>query len=235
MEMTAKDTSAFAQMQKNTVHSDHQLDGTEELHFGDQGSHGFRVLFLGNSITLHGVKEDIGWHGCWGMAASEKEKDYVHLLMKMISEKRPDAVFQICQAADWERNYKTGTETYPQYEEARDFEADMIIMRLIENCPGDAFDQSLFEEQLERFLDYLNPTGNAQIIMTTGFWRHPGDEGIRNLAKKKNWPLAELGDLGEDDAMKAIGLFEHNGVANHPGDLGMQKIAERIWNSCFTM
>ena len=32
-----------------------------------------KVLFLGNSITLHAPKPDIGWTGNWGMAVSAED------------------------------------------------------------------------------------------------------------------------------------------------------------------
>lgn len=56
----------------------------------------------------------------------------------------------------------------------------------------------------------------------------PGDDTLCAYAAKHFLPCVELGDLGEDDRMKEIVLFAHDGVANHHGDLGMQKIAERI-------
>ena len=38
-----------------------------------------RILFLGNSITLHGPYINWNEDAHWGMAASEESKDYVHL------------------------------------------------------------------------------------------------------------------------------------------------------------
>jgi hypothetical protein len=47
-----------------------------------------RILFLGNSLTLHGPKPEIKWTGNWGMAASAQDKDYVHLLTAAINGQR---------------------------------------------------------------------------------------------------------------------------------------------------
>ena len=101
-------------------------------------------------------------------------------------------------------------------------------MRLVENCPRDNYNSDLFMEEYGKLVSYLNGSGKAEIIITTGFWKHIADGAIREYAHKNKYPLVELNDLGEDESMKAIGLFEHDGVANHPGDKGMAAIAERI-------
>jgi hypothetical protein len=83
---------------------------------------------------------------------------------------------------------------------------------------------------MDDLLSYLDKNGKAKFIITTGFWKNIGDEALKDYAKEKDLPFVELGDLGEREDMKAIGLFEHPGVANHPGDLGMKNIAERIFD-----
>ena len=223
------ETCDYTEIGKNTVKAEKQLQENEFVSFVHPDKKGLRVMFLGNSITRHGPKPEIGWNHCHGMAASAKEKDYVHILMKKTEEKISDAAFCICQAAEWERRYREGAQTYPLFQNARDFSADVIVMRLIENCPTSDFDSAVFQKELWNFLSFLNPTGKAKIVLTTGFWKHPGDSAIRALAKEKALPLTELGDLGADPNMKAIGLFAHKGVANHPGDLGMEAIANRIF------
>ena len=48
-------------------------------------------------------------------------------------------------------------------------------------------------------------------------------------SNENKYALAKLGDLGEKDEMKALGLFSHEGVSIHPGDKGMSEIANRIF------
>ena len=58
------------QLSKNTVDSANQLKNKGSVYFENPQGKGTRVMFVGNSITLHGYKPEIGWHGVWGMAES---------------------------------------------------------------------------------------------------------------------------------------------------------------------
>ena len=102
----ALNANPYAQMEKNTVSAKGQLAETDHVKFDFPADDGIRVMFVGNSITLHGKNANIGWHNECGMAASSKEKDYVHLLEASIKKCDPHAAFCICQVADWERGYK---------------------------------------------------------------------------------------------------------------------------------
>ena len=219
----------MSQIEKNTVKATNQLKD-KYIFVHEKENSPIKILFLGNSITLHGVKEDIGWYNAWGMAASSEENDYVHLVMSELEKSGISSSFCIGQISSWETQYQRGSEILDTFEEAREFNADIIIMRFIENCSCAGFDINVFEDEYKKLIDYFNPNEKAKVILTTGFWKHPGDSAIIKTGKERNYPCIYLGDLGEDDKMKAIGLFEHSGVANHPGDLGMRKIADLILN-----
>ncbi len=95
-----------------------------------------KILFLGNSITLHGPAPAIGWSGNWGMAASAKEKDYVHLVLKAISQaagKDPESV--VTNIAGFERQ----SDTYNIDAELKNelaFKPDLVIVAIGENVPA---------------------------------------------------------------------------------------------------
>ena len=219
----------YSEMKKNSVSAEGQLSKSKFVSIINPEGHGKRIMLVGNSITRHSVLESIGWFRDCGMAASSLDKDYVHLLFNRLdSGAMRDCVFCITQAAEWERSYKNAEGVYSLYESAREFNPDVIVIRIVENCPYKDPEGEVFMSQLMSFISYLDKDGGAKVLITTGFWHHPLDEFLEKLAEDNGYPLVRLGDLGEDDRMKAIGLFEHTGVANHPGDEGMAAIAERI-------
>jgi hypothetical protein len=187
-----------------------------------------RVLFIGNSITRHEPAPDIGWYGSWGMAASCEKNDYAHVIISKFEEAGLPIEYKIKNIADFERAFWEYDLNY--YKELRDFEADIIIMRITENVSEEEAASRGFGKYYEELINYLNLSGNAQVICSNGFGEHEVvNRQIKEVADKYNYPLADLSQLWYDDSNKALNEFEHEGVRSHPSDTGMRRIAEIIF------
>ena len=211
----------------NTVSSANQLSDSDKTSFG--GGEGLKVLFIGNSITRHGILESIGWYTDCGMAASSLDKDYVHQTVSMLEEKYGKVQFCIAQRSDWERAFDSPN-ALDYYKEAYDFDADIAIFRLGENVRMTKPEHiEIFANALIDAMKYLSEGRRAKLVVTDTFWRNANvNTSIEKACAAMGIESVKIGDLGDDDSMKATGLFEHGGVAAHPGDKGMKAIADRI-------
>ena len=208
----------------NTVSAENQMVNSSELSFLGDPKAPLRILILGNSITRHGPKEDIGWPYDWGMAASAPEKDYVHRLYAKLQESGIDAYLRIRQASCWEVNIRE--EGYlSHFEEDRAFGADLVIFRLGENVKPE--NVPYLKDATREFMNFFC-AGGAKGIMTTCFnWaRAEKDRILGEIAAELSVPYLDIGC--DDDRYMALGKFEHHGVSTHPGDEGMEMIADRL-------
>ena len=198
---------------------------------------GVRVLFLGNSITLHGSLPKIGWTNVWGMAASAREKDYVHLVTRGIEAKTGrKADLRVRNLADFERNFRTWSPAENLKSEVA-FRPDYLVIALGENAPDlPTQDDRLayrkaFKELLGVFMD--GRTERPNTVMRGVFWPNATkDYEMEHVASDYAVPFVRA-DLGSDPSMTAKGLFWHGGVQGHPGDKGMAAIADLILEAFF--
>ena len=189
-----------------------------------------KILIFGNSLALHGPAPDIGWHGDWGMAASSAEKDFAHILAAKMADALGDIDCRVSQGAVWERGYHDETLLEREYRDAADFDADVVFIRIGENIPGGDMDEFPLAPYFAAMIRFLARKESSVAVVTDMFWRDPKkDDAVREAADSVGAKFVTIGDLGDDDENKAIGQFEHAGVAGHPSDAGMRRIAERLW------
>lgn len=196
-----------------------------------------RVLFLGNSITLHGPLESIGWTGNWGMAASSQDKDYVHLLHQRLAKSQAGLPkIHVQNIADFER----APEAYDLDAKLRDaiaFDPDLVIVAIGENVPAlpDEAAQEKFRSAFGQLLDHIAGSSSAsprRILVRGTFWPDARkDSAMRAAAVARDCEFISLGDLGSDPRNAAASErdWKHAGVGAHPGDRGMLAIADAIW------
>ena len=191
---------------------------------------GVKVVFIGNSITLHGKLPEIGWYNEWGMAASAAEKDYVHLVTAAIEKKlNRKADVRIRNLADFERDFQNYD--FGKNQDLIDFRPDFLIVALGENVGAleTEEEQTAYRDAFKKLLSGFMNDGAEPVAVVRGvFWPNAWkDKMMQEAAAEFNIPFVKA-DFASDESMKAIGLFEHGGVQAHPGDKGMAAIAESI-------
>lgn len=216
---------------RRTFGRDAHLNADRDLMFHNVKAN--RILFLGNSITLHPPAPSIGWNGNWGMAASAVDKDYVHLVLKAVSQaagKVPESV--VTNIASFERR----SETYDVDEELKKelaFKPDIVIVAIGENVPALASEKAkqAFKASLTRLLRKLKQNSGPVIIVRSCFWQDRAKDRILEQAcSEVGGGFVDSSALGKDEKniARSERKFSHDGVAGHPGDQGMRAIADKI-------
>ncbi|CAG4995332.1 hypothetical protein DYBT9275_01611 [Dyadobacter sp. CECT 9275] len=189
-----------------------------------------KVLILGNSITFHGSKPDIGWTGNYGMAASSESHDYVHLLEGKIKTHNASAQFSIGNiAATFERVFwQADTSHFTTY---RDFKPDLIILRIGENITDSLAVEKSLDKHVESLISYLKQNSSPRVCLVGSFWPNANINRIfEELCVKNKWDYVSLDGLYQNRQVNtAINNFANAGVGMHPSDQGMKEISERIW------
>ena len=208
-----------------SVSAKNQVIESDLVSFIGNSNAKYRVLVLGNSITRHGPKADIGWVGDWGMAASSADNDFVHRLFGMLTESGKDVYMRIRQGAHWECNFNK-EDCLPAFEADRDFDPDLIVFRLGDNVK--LSDTPYFKDALIKFISFLKKD-NTKFVFTTCFYNSSErNDVLADVAEMFDSPCVDI--ICRDKKYTAEGLFEHTGVAGHPGDLGMEMIATKIFD-----
>jgi hypothetical protein len=179
------------------------------------------ILFLGNSLTIHGPSPDIGWTGNWGMAASAIDKDYVHVL----ATHWPQATFAVLSLTSFEQNYRAFN--IASLDSHLNPPPDLIVVELGDNVA----DNSEFGAYYSELIGHLVANGHSRVLCTsTWFGSAVINSANRNACSRANTTFVDLTGIATDSRNHAASerAFTDDAVGAHPGDRGMAQIAAAL-------
>ena len=106
-----------------------------------------------------------------------------------------------------------------------------MVIAIGENVPSlgaaDAPDYTQFLVRLAKPL--AESARRPPVVMRSPFWRNAVKaDCTARAAAAVGAAYVDAGPLGAQEENLALGLFAHKGVAKHPGDLGMRRLADLI-------
>lgn len=197
-----------------------------------------RCLFIGDSITLHGPSKTLSWDGNWGMAASSKEKDFVHQVYAYLCgiQKGNEPKLLISgrdtgQAGRVDNALKVLSELTA-------VKADFIVVQLGENEKSHEVTRDNFLAKYDKLVAALRESSPKALIICTGVWTPKGanprkvlkEDFIKEVSAKYGCVYVDIASVGHrpENTAWSEKKYSHWGVGWHPGDKGMKGYAEEI-------
>lgn len=187
-------------------------------------------LFLGNSLTYHAVINEEPAEGKRGLTSTSVDKDYVHVLLKTISEEHNVNIkYSILNIAEFERTFTKYSFEMGKLALAENKQPDYLFVQIGENvAEEDILDSKKYEMEYVKLLS-LFP--NSKRIISIPFWPSKEKEyATTRIATMSNSFLVDISHLGDGTDKKNFSSsykdYKMPGVGSHPGDYGMANIAE---------
>ena len=195
----------------------------------------YNILAIGNSITLHPVCGY--WWGSWGMAASSKDKDYIHQVQAGLSEKYETVNLDIISVQSWETSSNRSRQL-SKFDEKLANKYDLVVIQLGENVNN----MTTFKKDFNKLVSYVKAAQpEAQIVIVGDYWYRSGRDSAKSqVAANQGCNYVDISSIRGKKAYRASSgtkvlgddgkqhTIRNQAVLKHPNDLGMKYIADKI-------
>ena len=183
------------------------------------------------------------------MAATEESHDYYHLVTEGLKRKLLARTSErtgeenllntaICNGYIWEAQAHDRDETFEILDKWLVPGIDLISIQLSENCN----DLTTFGSDFKSLLQHIQSRcgDSCQILVIDDFWSDEKSAIKKQVVNELGIDFVELSDIRGEATFQAglntmvqgadgqTHFIEHSGVAAHPGDKGMEVIAESV-------
>ena len=185
-----------------------------------------RIAFVGNSLTRLAPIPAYGWHGYWGMAATQPDRDYVHRVqLKLAAANGYISEIMTSYADVHDATYVTQAAA-----DVAAFAPSVLVVQMGDNAGlGTAY---------QAFRDAYTMLRNAApgaALIYIGVWQADDirNEYIRQIATEDGATFVPIHDIAADagNLASAQGCTDVHGVCWHPSDAGMTLIANRVFQA----
>lgn len=188
------------------------------------------VLFMGNSIARNKPVPAIGWHGDWGMAATARDKDYVHRTVALLAE-RGVAAEGVLADRDCPECDGAIDEQIHNMDQIERLKPRWVVIQLAEHSGVIELLSGKMTSQYRRLLQGLTAL-KVPHIYCLGSWGEKEADGLHAQSIHyaiRDFPGVEFLPLHAASSDTAnygdTTLFKDAGVVWHPGDRGMEAMA----------